>query len=326
MKWNEIVVEGETAPRFVSGQEHDTLVAAGYKVSASDIDHIEYSHNSDHSKVIDISNRGIRTPGQAGPITRSLFGTVEKAIAFLNGEREQSEWTAFDGSKMTEQDLSEGAELYCPNCNDYMGKPSENDENATCSNCGEKFFNNGGAKRSKGTDEKFGRLSLTNVEIEDGTTQARLQTSKGQPLGSLIQYGRQWDEFDNGNWEAYCMAIKKRKKGFPDKKKAVDWIVRQTRATMKSNASVTEATTNSGLDQIPSWDGLGMSTTAPVAEYQKRTRFADQPLRAWVYQQKGRFMVVQGENEMTFKTVDKLDAWLTANGFIDHMGTTQVNL
>jgi transcription initiation factor TFIIIB Brf1 subunit/transcription initiation factor TFIIB len=33
------------------------------------------------------------------------------------------------------------ASLYCPNCGEYHGKASENDESVYCGNCGETFEN-----------------------------------------------------------------------------------------------------------------------------------------------------------------------------------------
>lgn len=131
--------------------------------------------------------------------------------------------------------ITEGAEVTCSRCDDLIGKAKELPKGkVTCGVCGNTENNPYGYEHSKGAEEKFGRLSFTNVTVEDGCTQGRLETSKGQPLGSLIQYGSQWHDYDDGKWEAYCMAIKKRKKGFADKKKAVDWIVRQTRAAMKT--------------------------------------------------------------------------------------------
>lgn len=134
-------------------------------------------------------------------------------------------------------EITEGAELYCPNCDQYMGKPSENDEDCRCGNCGTQFHNNGGIKRYKMSDIKFGRLVLTDLEEENGSISGTLKTSKGQTLGSIVQYGPEWYDYDNGKWEAYCSANKANKKGFPDKKKAVEWIVRQTRVSMKSNVT-----------------------------------------------------------------------------------------
>jgi hypothetical protein len=81
-----------------------------------------------------------------------------------------------------------------------------------------------------------------------------------------------------------------------------------------------------GLDSIPSWDDLELADTAPVAEYQKRTRHADMPARVWVYSQKGKFVIVQGDNEFVFKSSEKLAKWLSTNGYLDSVGTTEVNL
>lgn len=220
--------------------------------------------------------------------------------------------------------MTEGSDFECPNCGDYMGKSKEVLASGTCGNCGEKYSNPGGSVIRQGNVEKFGRLEFR-PEFEEGTTQGTLQTKDGKVLGSLIQYGQKWFDYDGGKWEAYCTAIKKRKKGFPDKQKAVEWIVRQTRATIKASMPIEESV--SGLAEIPSWDDLDpMAEQAPVAEYQKRTRHADMPLRVWVYQNKGKFFVVQGDNDFTFKTIDKLSVWLDSNGYIDHMGITHVNL
>ena len=130
MKWNEIVAEQEALPNFASGMEHDLLTQAGYTVAVHDIDHVEY-RNGD--KVIDISNRGIRVPGTPGPITRSLFGTVEKAIDHNNGVKASPDWTSVHGEKMTE-----GTDYNCPNCDEYLGKASEviANNNEYCGNCG----------------------------------------------------------------------------------------------------------------------------------------------------------------------------------------------
>lgn len=152
-------------------------------------------------------------------------------------------------------EITEGAELYCPNCNDYMGKPSENDENVTCSNCGEQFHNNGGIRRNKMPDVKFGRLVLTDLENEEGCIQGMLKTGKGANLGRLTQYGPRWHDYDDGKWEAYCIATKGNKKGFPDQKKAVEWIVRQTRVAMKTKTeSLQEAKTDMVFGHsVPNW-------------------------------------------------------------------------
>ena len=134
-----------------------------------------------------------------------------------------------------EEIITEGAEVICSRCDDLIGKAKELPRGSvSCGNCGNTEPNPYGYEHSKGNDEKFGRLVLTGLYTEEGTIQGTLKTSKGAILGSLCQYGPKWADYDNGNWEAYCSAIKKRKKGFPDKKKAVDWIVRQTRAVMKA--------------------------------------------------------------------------------------------
>lgn len=219
--------------------------------------------------------------------------------------------------------ITEGVEIDCSTCGDLIGKAKELPKGkVTCGNCGNTENNPYGYEHSKSNDEKFGRLVLTNLEVEDGTTQGTLKTSKGVALGSLIQYGSKWHDYDGGKWEAYCVAIKKRRTGFPDKKKAVDWIVRQTRASMKQE--VTEDTGD--FDNIPDWDTQDIQDTAPVAEFQKRGRFADQPQVVWVYKKKGLFFATLGDEDLKFKSLDKLQAWLTANGFITHIGTTTVNL
>lgn len=134
--------------------------------------------------------------------------------------------------------MTEGLDYDCSNCGEHIGKASELPKGeVSCPNCGDTINNPYGYVVSKGTDEKFGRLALTDVTVESGTTQATLKTSKGAVLGSLIQYGRDWADYDNGRWGAYCSAIKKSKKGFADKKKAVEWIVRQTRVAKKSQVS-----------------------------------------------------------------------------------------
>ena len=81
-----------------------------------------------------------------------------------------------------------------------------------------------------------------------------------------------------------------------------------------------------GLNDIPDVTDMDLFDTMPVAEYQKRTRHADAPLRVWVYKQRGKWNVVKGDEEFTFKTLEKLDAWLDSNGYLDYVGNTTVNL
>jgi hypothetical protein len=80
------------------------------------------------------------------------------------------------------------------------------------------------------------------------------------------------------------------------------------------------------LDSIPDWDTQDIQDTAEVAEFQKRTSKADQPQRVWVYKKAGKFFVTLGDEDLSFKTADKLSGWLEANGYIDHVGNTTVNL
>lgn len=143
--------------------------------------------------------------------------------------------------------ITEGAEVECSRCGDLIGKAKELPKGTvSCGRCGNTESNPYGYDYSKGSDEKFGRLVFTDVTVEDGCTQGTIRTSKGNALGSLIQYGPKWDSYDNGKWEAYCTAIKKRKKGFLDKKKAVEWIVRQTRVAAKPG--ITEEELNEFAD------------------------------------------------------------------------------
>lgn len=82
----------------------------------------------------------------------------------------------------------------------------------------------------------------------------------------------------------------------------------------------------SGLNDIPDITGMDIMDTMPVAEYQKRTRYADSPLRVWVYKQRGKWCVVKGDEEFTFKNLEKLGAWLDSNGYLDYVGNTTVNV
>ena len=316
--------------------------------------------------------------------------------------------------------MNEGLDYDCSNCGEHIGKASELPKGkVSCPNCGDSFNNPYGYESSRGSDEKFGRLAFTDVTNEEGCIQGVLKTSKGATLGSLIQYGPKWLDYDNGKWEAYCSAIKKRKKGFADKKKAVEWIVRQTRVVNKSQVSeamgdpmvfghtvpnwshedeagdaayfsdgsytspaqvlqrdgrwevwfhsednhfvdsateveailtkygctdyegwedfgpqrphgmdesLNEAASFTGFDSIPDWTHENYTDTAPVAEYQKRTRYADRPLRALVFKNKGKFHIFQDDDEQIFSSPQKAAEWLDKNGFLDHVGVTQVNL
>lgn len=81
-----------------------------------------------------------------------------------------------------------------------------------------------------------------------------------------------------------------------------------------------------GISDIPDITDLDLFDTMPVAEYQKRTRHADAPLRVWVYKQSGKWNVVKGDEEYTFKTPEKLSDWLESNGYMDFVGVTEVNI
>jgi hypothetical protein len=240
MKWNEIVAETSELNEFnVSSSQHmiNGHTIPDWSISGEE-DVAQFS--SQDGRTVELffreGNYEVWSKGKKIYSSPSVAKVQEK----LNKYR----LTTFDGihgftqsGEEVIEGLNEGAELRCPNCDDYMGKASENNEKITCSNCGEKFTNVGGIRRNDLPGEKFGRLVLTNLTNEDGCVQGTLKTAKDVTLGSLIQYGPKWHDYDNGNWEAYCSAIKKRKKGFPDKKKAVEWIVRQTRVVMKANNS-----------------------------------------------------------------------------------------
>ena len=93
---------------------------------------------------------------------------------------------------------------------------------------------------------------------------------------------------------------------------------------MRWKEVVTE--TVSGLNDIPDLTGMDYGDSMPVAEYQKRTRLADQPLRVWVYKSGKRWVIVQNDDEFEFKDLVKVGKWLDANGYRDSMGVTRVNV
>lgn len=207
--------------------------------------------------------------------------------------------------------VTEGSDFNCPNCDDYMGKAKEVDAKGTCSNCGASYTNPGGVQRARAGDEKFGRLVFTDVEVEDGTTQGTLKTSKGAVLGSLIQYGRLWDAYDGGKWGAYCSATKKRRTGFPDKKKAVEWIVRQTRTVMKQSVSEEQGTNIKMFGSvIPDWE--------VEADQGYAAMFQGDPMYApaQVHYELGKFYVALSSEEIeSFTTQADAEAYLQSIGY-----------
>ena len=58
--------------------------------------------------------------------------------------------------------------LRCPNCYDNLGKDKENAMDATCSNCGASFFNDGGyivdEAHYKKIKEKYPKRKLPKLE------------------------------------------------------------------------------------------------------------------------------------------------------------------
>ncbi len=212
--------------------------------------------------------------------------------------------------------VTEGVDLECPNCGEHIGKASELPRGkVSCGNCGDQLDNPYGYNHSRGSDEKFGRLVFTNVTNEEGCIQGIIKTAKGVTLGSLIQYGPKWLDYDNGNWEAYCSAIKKRQSGFPDKKKAVEWIARQTRAAQKSQVTESESQITIFGHTIPNWE--------VEADQNYVAEFVDDPYYApaQVYYELGNWQVYfHSEDVHSCKSQEEAEAVLTKYGYTDYQG------
>ena len=212
--------------------------------------------------------------------------------------------------------VTEGAEVECSRCGDLIGKAKELPKGTvSCGNCGNTESNPYGYEHSKGSDEKFGRLVFTDVTNEEGCIQGTLKTGKGVTLGSLCQYGPKWMDYDNGNWEAYCSAIKKRKKGFADKKKAVEWIVRQTRVAQK--ATVAEAMGDPMIfgRTVPNWDHED--------EQEDAAMFVGDPMYqpAQVLYRDGKWQVwFHTEDQHYCKTAQEAEAVLKKYGYTTYEG------
>lgn len=211
--------------------------------------------------------------------------------------------------------ITEGAEVTCSRCDDLIGKAKELPKGkVTCGVCGNTENNPYGYEHSRGNDQKFGRLVLTNIDVEEGTTQGTLKTAKGVSLGSLIQYGPKWHDYDGGKWEAYCMAIKKRKKGFPDQKKAVEWIVRQTRVVLKSQTESISESFETGLDESFG-DHMILGNSVPVwdnVDHQDAAVFKSDTKSVEVFYRDGEYEVWNGP-KMIYQTdsQESLEAKLT---------------
>jgi len=120
--------------------------------------------------------------------------------------------------RLSEMNLFEAVSLYCPNCDEDLGKDTENCNPAYCGNCGERFRNPRGYRC--GSDEPVAPKAAPATQSAPAATKPKtvLLTVSGDIVARDVRYqGKRVPGF-----------VAKRadgtKKAFLDQKKAEAWI------------------------------------------------------------------------------------------------------
>lgn len=129
--------------------------------------------------------------------------------------------------------INEGSDFNCPNCGDYLGKDTEVGNPAYCGNCGKSSTNSSGSALSKTTSSTGGRYTTT-IEEDNGAVFITVKHD-GKHIGTLIQYGPQFLDFDDYKWLAHPARGQDKTFDESERNAAAQYIVDEHKKLMGQN-------------------------------------------------------------------------------------------